>query len=84
MITYDPVDDGEHQDSVVLSEVLIGNDGTQDWRDIAEELEEHVETSGASMSKTKTSRTIATVRVVVNIVLEETLATVIGETGDAR
>lgn len=29
MTTYDPVDDGKHQDSVVFAQILVGNDGTQ-------------------------------------------------------
>jgi hypothetical protein len=49
----------------------------QNGRDIAEELEEHVETSGAGVSKTKTSRSIASIGPVVDVVLEESLASVV-------
>jgi len=76
-ITYNPVDDGEHQDRVVLSKILIGNNGTENGCDIAEELEEHVETSGASVSKTKTCGSITSVGVVVDVVLEESLTSVV-------
>ena len=70
----DPVDTSEDQDSVVLSEVLIGNDGTENGSDVAEELEEDVQASSSGVSETKTSRSIASVRVVADVVLEETLA----------
>jgi hypothetical protein len=69
-----PVDHSEDQNCVVLSKVLIGNDGTKNGSNVAEELEEHVQASSSSVSKTKTSRAIAAVRVVVDVVLEETLA----------
>jgi hypothetical protein len=95
--TYNPVDDGKHQDGVVFAQVLISDDCTpvdvvlayqhqaygevhcllQNGCDIAEELEEHVETSGASVSKTKTWRSIASVGFVVDVVLEESLASVV-------
>ena len=69
-----PVDNSEDQNCVVLSEVLIGNDGTENGSDVAEELEEDVQASSSGVSETKTSRSIASVRVVVDVVLEETLA----------
>ena len=95
--TYNPVDDGKHQDGVVFAQVLISDNCTtvdvvlayrhqvydevhcllQNGCDIAEELEEHVETSGASVSKTKTSRSITSVGPVVDVVLEESLASVV-------
>jgi hypothetical protein len=53
---------------------LIGNDGTENGSNVAEELEEDVQASSSGVSKTKTSRSIASVRVVVDVVLEETLA----------
>jgi hypothetical protein len=46
-------------------------------RTIAEELEEHVETSGTSVSETKTGRSITSVGVVVDVVLEKTLTSVV-------
>jgi hypothetical protein len=95
--TYNPVDDGKHQDSVVFAQVLISDNCTtvvfvlayrhqvygqigcllQNGRDIAEELEEHVETSGTSVPETKTSRSIASVGPVVDVVLEKSLASVV-------
>lgn len=71
----DPVDHSENQDRVVLSEVLISNNGTENRRDVAEELEENVQAGSASMSKTETCRSITSVGVVVDVVLEKTLAT---------
>lgn len=70
----DPVDHSEDQDRVVLSEVLIGNDGTENGSNVAEELEEDVQAGSSGVSKTKTGGSIASVRVVVDVVLEETLA----------
>lgn len=75
-----PVDTGENQDRVVLSKVLIGNDGTENGRDVAEELEEGVETRGTGVAETKATRPIASVRVVANVVLEQTLAAVVYST----
>lgn len=69
-----PVDHSEDQNRVVFSEVLVGNDGTENGGDVAEELEEDVQASSSSVSETETSRSIASVRVVVDVVLEETLA----------
>jgi hypothetical protein len=77
VIAYKPVDDGKHQDGVVFAEVLISHNGAENGRDIAEELEEHVETSGASVSETKASRSIASVGPVVDVVLEKSLASVV-------
>lgn len=72
-----PVDRGECQNRVVLSEVLISYNGTQDWCDIAEELEEDVETSCTGMAETKTARSVTSIGVVVDVILEETLASVV-------
>ena len=37
-----PVDASEDKDRLVLAEILVRDDGTEDRRDVAEELEEDV------------------------------------------
>lgn len=49
-------------------------------RTVAEPLEEEVEASGALVTQTETARTIITIGLVVNVVLEDSLRTVEGET----
>jgi hypothetical protein len=51
----------------------------QNGGDVGEPLEKQVETSGTLVTKSKTGRAISTIGTVVDVVLEETLASVVGE-----
>ena len=73
----DPVNAAEEHNGLVAAEVLISNDGTEDWCDVAEELEEEVEPSGSLKAKTDTHGAIGAVFGVEDVVLEETLAAVV-------
>ena len=53
----DDVDTAEDDNGVVLSKVLIGNDGTENGSDVAPELEEGGETSGSLVAHTERTTT---------------------------
>jgi hypothetical protein len=76
----DDVNTAEDDDGVVLSEVLISDNGTKNRCDIAPELEKCRETGStlvAEAKRTATKRSIVRAR---DVVLEETGSTVVGET----
>jgi hypothetical protein len=74
------VDAAEDDDGVVLSKVLIGNNGTENGSNVAPELEEGGETSGSLVTHTERTTTFLTAARTRNVVLEDTGSTVVGET----
>ena len=74
------VDTAEDDNGVVLSEVLISDDSTENGRNIAPELEEGGETSGSLVTHAESTTTLAAVKRALNVVLEDTGGTVVGET----
>lgn len=70
----------ENDNGVVLSEVLISDDSTEDRRDVAPELEEGRETSSSLVSHTEGTTTLAAIERALDVVLEDTGGTVVGET----
>jgi hypothetical protein len=74
------VNTAEDHDGVVLSEVLISDNGTKNRSDIAPELEERRETGSTLVSKTKRTATKRSIVRARDVVLEETGSTVVGET----
>lgn len=75
----DPVDAEEDDNGLVLAEILIRDDGTENGGDVAEPLEEEVETGGGLVAHAETLGAILAVLVVADVVLEETLGTIVGE-----
>jgi hypothetical protein len=74
------VDETEDDNGVVLSEVLVGNNGTKNGGKVAPELEEGAETSGSLMAHTeRTTAELAAARAR-DVVLEETRGTIVCET----
>lgn len=89
------VDDTEENDGLVFSEVLIGNDGTDDGSNctsqhqmacahrreptIAPELEERGQTRGTLVTHAQRTTALAAVERTVDVVLEETRHSVVGE-----
>jgi hypothetical protein len=69
----------EDNDGVVLSEVLISDDGTENGRDVAPELEEGGETSGSLVSHAESTATLTAIERTLDVVLENTGGTVVGE-----
>lgn len=76
----DDVDAAEDDDSVVLSKVLIGDDGTKDRSNVAPELEEGRETSGSLVAHTERTATFLTTATTRDVVLEDTGSTIVSET----
>jgi hypothetical protein len=74
------VNTAEDDDSVVLSEVLISNDSTENRCNIAPELEEGGKTSGSLVSHTESTTSLTTIERALDVVLEDTGGTVVGET----
>jgi len=74
------VDAAEDDDGVVLSKVLIGNDGTENGSNVAPELEEGGETSGSLVTHTERTATFLTAARTRDVVLEDTGSTIVGET----
>lgn len=93
-----PIDSAEDDNRLVAAEILISDDGAENWSDcagyirkkardargslehtVAEPLEEKVETGGSLHTKTNAYSAIGAVCGVENVVLEETLAAVVGE-----
>ena len=50
------VDEGEVKDRVVFSEILIGDDSTPNWRNIAPELKEVIQTCGSLLALSNGAR----------------------------
>lgn len=75
----DHVDTAEDDNGVVLSEVLISNDSTENGCDIAPELEEGRETSGSLVSHAESTTPFAAIKRALDVVLENTRGTVVGE-----
>jgi hypothetical protein len=76
----DDVNTAEDDDGVVLSEVLISDNGTKNRCDIAPELEECRETGSTLVAKAESTATERSVVRAREVVLEETGGTVVGET----
>jgi hypothetical protein len=76
----DDVNTTEDDDGVVLSEVLISDDSTENGRDVAPELEEGGETGSSLVSHAESTTTLAAIERTLNVVLEDTRGTVVGET----
>src|SRR5690242_6620544 len=75
----DHVDTTEDDNGVVLSEVLISNDSTENGCDIAPELEEGRETSGSLVSHADSTTSFAAIKRALDVVLENTRGTVVGK-----
>lgn len=73
------VDAAEDDDGVVLSKVLIGNDGTENGSNVAPELEEGGEASGSLVTHTERTATFLTAARTRDVVLEDTGSTIVGE-----
>ena len=74
------VDNGEDNDSLILSKVLIGNNSTNNGSDVAPELVEGGKTSGTLMTEAQSTTSLATIQRKVRVVLEQTAHTVVCET----
>jgi hypothetical protein len=68
----DHVDEAEDDNGVVLSEVLVGNNGTKNGSKVAPELEEGRETSGSLVAHTERTTTELAAAGTRDVVLEET------------
>ena len=62
---------------LVFPEVLVGDDCTKDWGEVAKELEEDVQPRGTGVAKTQPASSVSAIRSVVDVVLEKTLRTVV-------
>jgi len=76
----DDVDAAEDDNGVVLSEILVGNDGTENGGYVAPELEKGRKSSGSLVAHTERTATIFTTAGTRNVVLEDTRGAVVGET----
>jgi hypothetical protein len=76
----DDVDTAEDDNGVVLSEILVGNDGTENGSNVAPELEEGGETSGSLVTHTERTTAFRSIAWTSDVVLENTGGSVVGET----
>ena len=76
----DHVDAAEDNNSVVLSHVLIGDDGTENGGNIAPELEESGKTSSSLVSHAESTTSLTAIKRTLDVVLEDTGGTIVGET----
>jgi hypothetical protein len=76
----DDVNQAEDDNGVVLSEILVGNDGTEDGRNVAPELEEGGETSSTLVAHTERTTAFRSIAGTGDVVLEDTGSSVVGET----
>lgn len=74
------VDDTEQHNGLVLAEVLIGDDGTEDGSNITPELEEGSETGSTLVIHTERTTSLTTIPRSLDVVLEQTRHSVVGET----
>jgi hypothetical protein len=75
----DDVDSAEDENRVVLAEILVGDDGTQDGGDVTPELEESGKTSGSLVAQAEGTHSLAAIERALDVVLEDTGGTVVGE-----
>jgi hypothetical protein len=76
----DDVDTAEDDNGVVLSEILVGNDGTENGSNVAPELEEGGETSGSLVTHTERTTAFRSIAWTSDVVLEDTGGSIVGET----
>lgn len=76
----DDVDAAEDDNGVVLSHVLIGDDGTENGGNIAPELEESGQTSGSLMPHAERTTSLTAIKRTLDVVLKDTRGTIVGET----
>lgn len=74
------VDDTEQHNGLVLAEILIGDDGTDDGGNIAPELEEGGETGSTLVIHTERTTSLTPIPRSLDVVLEQTRHSVVGET----
>lgn len=75
----DHVDSAEDENGVVLSEVLIGNDSTQNGRNVAPELEKRGKTGSSLMTHAESTTAKFTTAWTCNVVLEKTRGAIVCE-----
>jgi hypothetical protein len=73
------VDSAEDKNGVVLSKVLIGNDGTENGRNVAPELEKRGETSSSLVTHAEGTAAEFTTARARNVVLEKSRRAIVGE-----